>query len=70
MEAAIQRHNDQRPPYRVTEAAAALGVSDKAILKALGNGRLYGFRLTPGGPWLIPSEGIDRLKRGEAAAAE
>lgn len=56
-----------RPPYRVKGAAETLGVSDKVILSALKSGRLYGFRLTPDGPWLIPPEGIERLLRGDAA---
>jgi hypothetical protein len=61
------QNGKDRPPYRVKGAAEALGVSDKVILSALKSGRLYGFKLTPAGPWLIPGEGIERLLRGAAA---
>lgn len=61
------RSRKDRPPYRVKGAAEALGVSNKVILTALKSGRLYGFRLTPDGPWLIPPDRIERLLHGEAA---
>ena len=47
------------PPYRVSQAAKKLGVSKKAILDALKNGRLVGFRLNR--MWLIPRNEIDQL---------
>jgi excisionase family DNA binding protein len=47
------------PPYRVSQAARKLGVSNKAVLGALKSGRLTGFRLNR--MWLIPRAEIDAL---------
>jgi excisionase family DNA binding protein len=49
----------ERPPYRVSEAARKLGVSNRAILDALRSGRLTGFKLNR--MWLIPRGQIDQL---------
>jgi excisionase family DNA binding protein len=57
------------PPYRVSEVARKLGVSNKAVLDALKSGRLAGFRLNR--MWLIPRDEIDQLggRSGGPAAA-
>jgi excisionase family DNA binding protein len=54
------------PPYRVSQAAKKLGVSNKAILDALRNGRLAGFSLNR--MWLIPRDAIDRPGTGGSQA--
>jgi excisionase family DNA binding protein len=54
------------PPYRVSQAARKLGVSNKAVLDALKSGRLVGFRLNR--MWLIPRAEIDEL--GSATRSE
>jgi excisionase family DNA binding protein len=56
---AKRRIGEERPPYRVREAAEKLGVSTKAILGALKTGRLPGFKLNR--VWLIPRAGVDGL---------
>jgi excisionase family DNA binding protein len=66
--ASENRVEEAPPPYRVRQAARKLGVSNKAILDALKNGRLAGFRLNR--MWLIPRDEIDQLggRSGEPAA--
>jgi excisionase family DNA binding protein len=54
------------PPYRVSEIARKLGVSNKAVLDALKSGRLAGFRLKR--MWLVARDPIDRLRAGGSAA--
>jgi excisionase family DNA binding protein len=54
------------PPYRVSEVARKLGVSNKAVLDALKSGRLAGFRLNR--MWLVPRDAMDRLRAGASAA--
>ena len=58
---------DEGPPYRVSQAARKLGVSNKAVLDALKSGRLTGFRLNR--MWLIPRDEIDRLGKHPPIAA-
>jgi excisionase family DNA binding protein len=65
--ASENRVEEASPPYRVSQAARKLGVSNKAILDALKNGRLAGFRLNR--MWLIPRDAIDRLGSGGSQAA-
>jgi excisionase family DNA binding protein len=55
------------PPYRVSQVARKLGVSNKAVLDALKSGRLSGFKLNR--TWLIPRDAIDRLRDGGSHAA-
>lgn len=55
------------PPYRVSQVAVRLGVSNKAVLDAIKSGRLRGFKLNR--MWLIPRESVDRLSAGASPAA-
>jgi excisionase family DNA binding protein len=63
----MQPNSDQDapPPYRVSEVAQRLGLSEKAVRDALNARRLYGFRV--GKAWLIPRAEVNRLMVGDAA---
>jgi len=52
-----------RPPYRISEAARRLGISDQLTRKAILNGDLDAFRI--GRTWLIRPESVDRLLQSE-----
>jgi excisionase family DNA binding protein len=62
--------NEQRfrPPYHVDEAAARLGITPYQVRHAVRRGQLDGFKV--GKTLLIRPECIDRLRYGEATAAE
>jgi excisionase family DNA binding protein len=53
---------DHRSPYRVTEAARRLGISDQQTLKAIKRGELDAFRV--GRLWLVHPASVDRVLRG------
>jgi excisionase family DNA binding protein len=51
--------DDHRSPYRVTDTARRLGISDQQTLKAIKRGELDAFRV--GRLWLVHPESVDRL---------
>ena len=55
-----------RPPYRVSEAAAKLGLTDYLIRRAIRDGELDAFRV--GRTLRVRPASVDRLLRGDKPA--
>jgi len=55
-----------RPPYRVSEAAAKLGLTDYLVRQAIRNGELDAFRV--GRAVRVRPASVDRFLRGDKPA--
>jgi excisionase family DNA binding protein len=66
MDDIMSRSRPPRPPYRLTEAAKQLGISDQLTLKLIKRGELDAFRL--GRLWMVRPESVERLLASGTAA--
>jgi hypothetical protein len=55
-------------PYTIKGLADEEGISKQAVWCAIRDGRLFAYRYTPRGQWLIPPQEVARIRRGEEGA--